>query len=409
MNTTPLPTCDLVGRLNLGKVTAEEILRQTLDAYQSDPLFSIPAKAREIFARRGSETPFILLGTKDFAAIFISNAGDRAKALFVVDDFKCHRGELFYGIEIISTDKFLEIARQNPDMIALNCCRVDLSRRFFENLCRFHEVPCLNHEQAIRLLGMNDIVDYRICDWGPSIASRFDDYVALGRRFADPYSLETLQGVLMFHLTCNPEWHLNISRPYSTLYFRSGLFSMTDKEKFVDCGASVGESTTGLIDVTRGEFAHSWMIEPDRQNIETLRKLQRKYLGTPLESKITLHPVAVGDSVTEVPFHHLGGHAGVVAPHPDATPDRVIVQPVDTIIDDIPTFIKVDIEGFELAALRGSAKAIKEGSPKLAISAYHRPTDLLDLTAYIDSLSTHYTLGLRHHTEERWDTCLYFY
>ncbi|MDA8447220.1 FkbM family methyltransferase [Paracidovorax valerianellae] len=361
------------------------------------------------FLHGGAETPFILLGTKDFAAIFISNVGDRARVLYVVDDFKCHRGELFYGIEIISTDKFLELVRQSPDVVALNCCRVDFSRRFFENLCRFHDVPCLNHEQAIRLLGMNDIIDYRICDWGPSIASRFHDYLAIGQRFADPYSLETLHGVMMFHLTCNPEWHLNIARPYSTLYFRSGLFSLTNKEKFVDCGASVGESTSGLIDVTRGQFTHSWMIEPDRQNIETLRKLQRKYAGTPLESKITLHPVAVGDRVTEVPFHHLGGHAGVVAPNLDATPDRVSVQPVDMIIDDIPTFIKIDIEGFELAALRGSAKAIAGGKPKLALSAYHRPTDLLDLTNYVDSISTGYVLGLRHHTEERWDTCLYFY
>ena len=45
----------------------------------------------------------------------------------------------------------------------------------------------------------------------------------------------------------------------------------------------------------------------------------------------------------------------------------------------------------------------------MALSAYHRATDLLDLSETALLLNPNYRVGLRHHTEERWDTCLYFY
>lgn len=43
------------------------------------------------------------------------------------------------------------------------------------------------------------------------------------------------------------------------------------------------------------------------------------------------------------------------------------------------------------------------------LSAYHRAADLLDMPRLIDTLVPDYRIGLRHHTEDRWDTCLYFY
>jgi len=401
--------CDVVARLNLSNATTENAFEAALEAYGKDALFCIPERARNIVARKGKETTFVLLGTKDFGASFVSSLGDRGRVAFAVDDFKCHRGEDFRGVEIISTDKFLGLAADDPDVIALNSCRYDYSRRFFESLCDAHGIPCLNFEQAVRLLCLNEAIDYRLADWGPSIEARCDEYRQLTHRLNDPYSIETLYGVLLFQLTCNPEWHLNVGRPYPSLYFRSGLFSFSDNEKFVDCGASIGESTSGLIGVTQGRFGHSWMIEPDRFNIETLTKFRRRFRGTKLESKLSLHPFAVGEAEATAPFHHQGGHGGFMGSPNDTDLQTVQVRSIDSVVDDIPTFIKMDIEGFELPGLRGSANAIRDGMPKLAISAYHRADDLLELTHFVDSIAPGYKLGLRHHTEDRWDTCLYFY
>jgi hypothetical protein len=109
-------------------------------------------------------------------------------------------------------------------------------------------------------------------------------------------------------------------------------------------------------------------------------------------------------------FSHCG-HLGHLLPLAgNAAPDTFVpVMPLDMLIDGKPTLIKMDIEGAELAALKGGRGLISENRPKLCVSAYHRPEDILALTDYIGTLRDDYRIGLRHHTEDRWDTCLYFY
>lgn len=71
------------------------------------------------------------------------------------------------------------------------------------------------------------------------------------------------------------------------------------------------------------------------------------------------------------------------------------------------TFIKMDIEGEELKALRGAEETIKKWKPTLAISAYHRREDLITLPQYIKSIVPEYQLYLRQHRAWGTETVLY--
>jgi hypothetical protein len=72
-----------------------------------------------------------------------------------------------------------------------------------------------------------------------------------------------------------------------------------------------------------------------------------------------------------------------------------------------PTLIKMDIEGAEVEALSGAARLIEAGRPKLAISAYHLPTDLWRIPLVLEKLMPDSRLYLRHYTREVDDTVCY--
>lgn len=86
---------------------------------------------------------------------------------------------------------------------------------------------------------------------------------------------------------------------------------------------------------------------------------------------------------------------------------KVTVCSLDNQIKDRVTFIKLDIEGSELAALQGAEHLIKQNCPKLAVCVYHKAQDILEIPDYILDLNPHYKLYLRHYSEYDTETVLY--
>jgi FkbM family methyltransferase len=70
-------------------------------------------------------------------------------------------------------------------------------------------------------------------------------------------------------------------------------------------------------------------------------------------------------------------------------------------------FIKMDIEGAELPALKGAVRTLQHFRPRLAICVYHNLTDLLEIPEFILSLGLDYRLFLRHFTIHAEETVLF--
>ena len=86
----------------------------------------------------------------------------------------------------------------------------------------------------------------------------------------------------------------------------------------------------------------------------------------------------------------------------------VSAETLDSLVDGgRPTFIKLDIEGFEVDALQGARKTIQREAPVLAVCVYHRQDHLWRIPLLLSSLRGDYAFFLRPHNEEGWDLLCY--
>ncbi|MDR0677793.1 MAG: FkbM family methyltransferase [Holosporaceae bacterium] len=70
-------------------------------------------------------------------------------------------------------------------------------------------------------------------------------------------------------------------------------------------------------------------------------------------------------------------------------------------------FIKMDIEGSELEALKGASDSIKKYKPQMALSVYHKKNDLDEIPKFVYNLVPEYKFYLRHHSCSDLETILY--
>lgn len=77
---------------------------------------------------------------------------------------------------------------------------------------------------------------------------------------------------------------------------------------------------------------------------------------------------------------------------------KIEVSTVDIIVKELELnevgFIKMDIEGSEPEALKGSIETIKKFHPKMALCTYHKPNDEQDMINFITSLGNYQIVAI---------------
>lgn len=190
--------------------------------------------------------------------------------------------------------------------------------------------------------------------------------------------------------------------PLKKQYIADDLATPPKNLRIVDLGACQGENLEFFIGAGR-KFEDGFLFEPD---ISNLKKLNSKVNDLGLYRLKTFQLGAWHESTT-LKFDASGNPAASFSE--DGSSEIEVVSLDEFIPQEFrPNFIKMDIEGAELSALKGMRKLIRNHSPHLAISAYHKPQDLWELGNYLES--THpgtYRFHLRMYGHQTFDTILY--
>jgi len=193
-------------------------------------------------------------------------------------------------------------------------------------------------------------------------------------------------------------------------YFENEYFKYGENEFLIDCGAYDGNTIDDFIKfVPNFKGIVSFEATP-----ATFKILKKNYGNNP---KIQLINKAVWSEAKKLVFNMdsktSGDYIGAGNSINPIQCDNVISIEIEaTSIDALElqekvTFIKMDIEGAELEALKGAKETILRDKPKLAIAIYHSNEDMFCIAEYIHEICPEYKLYVKHHWINATETVLY--
>ncbi len=298
-------------------------------------------------------------------------------------------GENINGVPTVCFEEFLEVKPCEILICTGDWKDSDFPHQYKDNIKKIH---------AYDFWGLFAIGEWNL--WDASFLDSYaDDLKWIRSRLCDQKSLE------VFDENWKQRTTLCYSRMFddpSTQYLDKSVMKFTEHEVFIDCGAYHGENLLELNAMLArdgiGEVETAFEIEADARNVQELEMAVSKLGNVSIISK------GVWDKTGSIFIDDSESKSSKVSER-EGTPIEVIS------IDDLKiknvTFIKMDVEGAELPALKGAEQTIKNYKPKLAISVYHRPEDFIQIPRYIDSLGMNYEFYLRCYSQTGCETILY--
>ena len=170
----------------------------------------------------------------------------------------------------------------------------------------------------------------------------------------------------------------------------------------IDGGACTGD-TAAIFSEVVGPRGKVYSFDPVSVHLEILEYNARQF---PTKNVVVM-PYGLSDTNIDAAPIVLNGYTPGFSAKGQKVPLRTIDHLVDTSAIERIDFIKLDVEGSELAAIRGARKSIEKFRPQLAISLYHKPNDLFDIVLYIRENFPFYSLHIDHYTIHSEETVLY--
>jgi FkbM family methyltransferase len=221
------------------------------------------------------------------------------------------------------------------------------------------------------------------------------------------YELEGTQGPVRLHVT--PLGILNSFLLEQYAYRKGGrVIEAEPGEVVIDGGGCTGDTALYFADRVGGAgMVYCFEFDPD--NLAVLE--QNLDLNPSLKDRIKVVRNALWDESGEVIEYSANGPGTSLFGSGGETDRQASTLNIDDLVKaeklEKVDFIKMDIEGAELKALRGAEQTLRAFRPKLAISLYHKDDDFILIPDYLNKLDLGYEFFLDHFTIHREETVLF--
>ena len=214
---------------------------------------------------------------------------------------------------------------------------------------------------------------------------------------SDDESRRTFSSIIRFRLGLEPGY--SSFQHEETQYFCDITLPLLARADlvYVDAGAYDGDSWRELCKHARP--TEGWLLEPDPRNYARLVELTRSDCAN-----LRRLPLGLSDGHHVVSFSDNGEGSMIVS----NGANHIVTASLDDILGGARIdFLKMDIEGSEIAALHGARETIVRSRPVMCISLYHRPADLWQIPLLINSMVGDYAFAVRQHMFNSFESVLY--
>jgi FkbM family methyltransferase len=281
----------------------------------------------------------------------------------------------------------------NAWAIILSACQAQLEQRrsvpgasiYYQEAATFFELPHLANLAS-------DFQRQVTMD----VASLFETYQML-----HPASRARFLAVLKFRASLDPAELASVRSPMEAMWIDIPRLVKTRVYNTVmDVGAFDGDTLRAFR--THLGAQRGIAVEANTELFDSIRSVGSQY-----PEGIEIVPVAAWSRNVRLAFEEVRQGMIRVTESGDGT---LCAARMDDHVREVVDFVKMDIEGAESEALAGCAGLLKESQPDLALAAYHRPKDLIDIMHQVERLGCSddsFDWHVGHYSDCLDDTILY--
>ena len=234
-----------------------------------------------------------------------------------------------------------------------------------------------------------------ICDFKDDFYANRYKYEYVFNLLCDKKSKDIFEQVINFKISFDYGFMEGFTNNHEEQYFDKDLIKHQKNIVFVDGGGYVGDTLPYIIK-NFPDFKKIYVIEPSELHINIAKRdfgdiknieFIQCGLGEVKESKNTIL-----EEQNNCNHEYKGTTIDTI--------DNLICEKVD--------FIKLDIEGDELEAIKGAKNSILKYNPILAICIYHKASHWYEIANEVLSINSQYNIYIRHYMEGIFETVMYF-